>query len=78
MTINAHGCGVITREKLAPGTPVLLDLLTDQRQAKGIVVDAVMLDQSGEDWLVGIELGNQGNFWGLLDAPADWQSLEEP
>jgi hypothetical protein len=78
VTINAHGCGVITREKLAPGTRVLLDLLTDQRHAKGIVVDAVLLDHSGEDWLVGIELENQANFWGLLDAPTDWQTQEEP
>jgi len=40
-------------------------------------VDAVPLDNSGENWLVGIELASHGNFWGLLDAPADWRNQVE-
>jgi len=71
-TINAHGCGVISHESIPPGTRVLLDLLTEPRQAKGVVIDAVPLDNSGADWLIGIELASSGNFWGIVDAPSDW------
>ena len=77
VTINAHGCGVVTHEWMPSGTRVLLDLLTDPRQAKGVVIDAVPLDDSKADWLIGIELANFGNFWGLLDAPSDWRTQSE-
>jgi hypothetical protein len=59
---------------------VFIDLLTEERQAKGCVVDAVSLDNSGTDWLIGIEFDKVGNFWGLSDPPLDWgaDSRHEP
>jgi hypothetical protein len=72
VTINAHGCGVRLEQRIAPGTGVFLDLLTEERQAKGRVVDAVSLDNAGTDWLIGIEFAKVGNFWGLSDPPLDW------
>ena len=74
VALNAHGCGVRLRERIPPGTPVFLDLLTEQRLAKGVVIDSVPLDTSGTDWLIGIELETFGNFWGLSDAPPDWST----
>jgi len=76
VAINAHGCGVIAPEKILLGSRVLLDLLTDDRHTSGVVVDAVALDNSGDNWLIGIELDNFGKFWGVLDAPSDWRTQE--
>lgn len=56
---------------------VVLDLLTEERSAKGVVIDAVPLDSSGDDWLIGIELETSGNFWGLSEAPLDWLTQTE-
>ena len=72
VTINAHGCGVIASERVPAGTHVLLDLLAEPRQARGVVIDAVPLDNSGTSWLIGIELATFGNFWGIVDPPSDW------
>jgi hypothetical protein len=77
VSFNAHGCGVRAQERIRPGTRVLLDLLTEERSAKGLVIDAVPLDSSGDDWLIGIELETSGNFWGLSDAPLDWLTETE-
>jgi hypothetical protein len=77
VAVNAHGCGVRLPEKIPPGTRVLLDLLTEERSAKGVVIDAVPLDGSGDDWLIGIELEASGSFWGLSDAPLDWLTETE-
>ena len=77
VSINAHGCGVRAQERIRPGTRVLLDLLTEERSAKGVVIDAVPLHSSGDDWLIGIELETSGNFWGLSDAPLDWLTETE-
>jgi hypothetical protein len=74
VAVNAHGCGVRLRERIAPGTPVFLDLLTEERNTKGVVIDAVALDNTGTDWLIGIELNTFGNFWGLPNAPSDWSA----
>ena len=72
VAISAHGCDVRAHVRIPPGTRVLLDLLTEHRNAKGVVVDAVPLDNSGADWLIGIELETFGNFWRLSYAPPDW------
>jgi hypothetical protein len=77
VSFSAHGCGVRAQERIRPGTRVLLDLLTEERSAKGVVIDAVPLDSSGDDWLIGIGLEIPGNFWGLPDAPADWLTETE-
>jgi len=76
VAINAHGCGVIAPVRIPPGCRVMLDLLTDERRTSGVVVDAVALDNSGDNWLIGIQLDNFGNFWGVLDAPSDWRTQE--
>jgi hypothetical protein len=72
VAFNANGCGVRAQQRIRPGTRVLLDLLTHERSAKGVVIDAVPLDSSEDDWLIGIELETSGNFWGLSEAPLDW------
>ena len=38
VAINAHGCGVIMQEPLKVGTPLLIDLLAQQRSKKARVV----------------------------------------
>lgn len=74
VSVNAHGCGVRTRARIRPGTRILLDLLAEERSAKGVVIDTVPLDSSGRDWLIGIELETAGNFWGLANPPPDWST----
>lgn len=77
VSFNAHGCGVRVQERIRPGTRIVLDLLTEERSAKGVVIDVVPLDRSGDEWLIGIELETSGNFWGLSDAPLDWLTETE-
>jgi len=77
VAINAHGCGILLRERIPCGTRVVIDLLIEQRQTRGIVIDAVPIDSSARDWLIGIEFEQFGNFWGLSDAPPDWRAGQE-
>jgi hypothetical protein len=73
-----HGCGIRLHERIPPGTRLLIDLIdTTERSAKGTVIDAVPLDSSRKDWLIGIELETSRNFWGLSDLPVDWSSPKE-
>lgn len=73
VAINAHGCGVVMREALKVGIPVLVDLLAEERSKKGKVVACVPLSEGGEEsYLIGVEFDTPENFWGIADPPADW------
>jgi hypothetical protein len=69
--INAHGCGVILREPLRKGLPVMVKLVSNGQIKKGRVVFGVPLPDASP-WLTGIEFENPSNFWGNTNHPADW------
>jgi PilZ domain-containing protein len=62
VTVNAHGCGLISPKKLAAGTRVRLEIVSDNQSTTARVLDVVPL--------------NDGNFWGIKYAPADWAEEE--
>ncbi|HKN36951.1 MAG TPA: hypothetical protein VJX16_27210 [Terriglobales bacterium] len=72
VTVNAHGCGVISSRRLAAGTRVRLEITADKRAANARVHDVVPLSDDNTSWLLGMEMEHAGNFWGIKYAPADW------
>lgn len=73
VAINAHGCGVIMQEPLKMGTPILIDLLAQQRSRKARVVVCVPLAETDpKTYLIGLEFEVPENFWGIENPPADW------
>src|SRR5262249_19101490 len=76
-TVNAHGCGVISAKPVASGTRVQLEIVSDAQRANARVLDVVPLNDEKTSWLLGMEMEQAGNFWGIKYAPADW-SDEEP
>ncbi len=74
--VNAHGCGLIVPRALALGSQVRLEIVSAKRHTTALVVEVVPLGGDPETWLVGMELGVPGNFWGIEYAPSDWK-IEE-
>lgn len=76
VTVNAHGCGLISPKPLAAGTRVTLEIVSDKQSATARVLDVVPLDDQKTSWLLGMEMEQAGNFWGIKYAPADWTEEE--
>ena len=76
VTVNAHGCGVISQRSLAAGTRVQLEITADKKTASARVHDVVPLNDENTSWLLGLEMEHAGNFWGIKYAPADWSEDE--
>jgi hypothetical protein len=80
--VNAHGCGLILPRALAPSIPVRLEIVSAKRFTTAHVSEVVPLGGDPETWLVGLELDNPGNFWGIDYAPSDWRvgepKVDEP
>ena len=72
VTVNAHGCGVISPRRLAAGTRVQLEITADKKTTNARVHDVVPLNDDSTSWLLGMEMEHAGNFWGIKYAPADW------
>jgi hypothetical protein len=71
VVVNAHGCGVIIREPLNKGTPVMVTLVSNGRTKKGRVVLVISLPETNS-WLTGLEFDSPSNFWEIENPPADW------
>jgi hypothetical protein len=76
--VNAHGCGIIAQRPLPKGMRVRLEIIPAKRQTTAQVADVVSLGGEPETWLLGLELDEPGNFWGLEYAPSDWRTEETP
>ncbi len=76
VTVSAHGCGVIASHQIASGTRVQLEIVADQQRTAARVLEVVPLNDERTSWLLGMELEQPGNFWGIKYAPADWGEEE--
>lgn len=76
VTVNAHGCGLISPKPLEAGTRVTLEIVSDKQKTTARVLDVVPLDDEKTSWLLGMEMEHAGNFWGIKYAPADWAEEE--
>lgn len=75
---NQHGCAVRIRRSVAVGTPVILEGLPSSRKmAAGRVVNCISLGEYEHFWLLGLELQDPGNVWGIEAPPDDWLGFEE-
>jgi len=70
--VNAHGCGLTTRHQVRRGLRVRLEIVPAHRHTTARVAEVVPLGGDPETWLLGLELDNPGNFWGIEYAPTDW------
>ena len=76
-TVNAHGCGVISPKPIASATRVQIEIVSDSQSANARVLDVVSLNDDNSSWLLGMEMEQSGNFWGIKYAPADWAEEEQ-
>ena len=72
LVVNTEGCGVRLSRPLEPGAAVRLDEMPSGNAMDGRVANCVPLGP--KHWLVGIQLEETGNIWGIHPAPADWNS----
>jgi hypothetical protein len=73
VVVNAHGCGVIVRDRLEKETPVTVELISSGRSEKARIVLVISLVE-GTSWLLGLEFDSPtGDFWEIENPPADWQ-----
>ena len=73
LIVNAQGCGIQCPRELPRDTILLLSI--GERQTTGSVLNSTSIGPNGDMWVVGIELHEGGNFWGLPDPPADWLQI---
>jgi hypothetical protein len=72
LVVNTQGCGVRLSRPMEAGAAVRLDEMPSGQAVEGLVANCVPLGP--KHWLVGIQLGEIGNIWGIHPAPADWGS----
>jgi hypothetical protein len=71
LVVNAHGCAMLTRVKLAAGAPLHFHS-KDGREATAQVVSCQAIGQGSQSWKLGAKLDRPDNFWGLQNCPRDW------
>jgi len=72
LVVSPQGCGIRASHALPIKTPVLLSDLPGGGSASGHVANCLPLGNDGKDFLIGVSLYNQGNVWGIVDPPEDW------
>jgi hypothetical protein len=76
LMVNAHGCSVRSPIHLEAGLPVHLHS-KEGRETTARVVACEPIGTDKKSWLVGAQLDEPANFWGLSPCPADWLSVPE-
>lgn len=75
---NQHGCALRIRRQVSMGTPVILEgLPASRKMAAAKVVNCISLGEYENFWLLGLELQEPGNVWGIETPPDDWADFEE-
>jgi hypothetical protein len=70
LIVNSQGCGLQTTVEVPADAPV--EIALQDRVTSGRVLNSSLVDAERNIWVVGIELDQPGNFWGIHPAPADW------
>ncbi len=71
LVVNAHGCAMLTRVKLAAGAALHFHS-KEGRETTAHVVSCQALGQGNQSWKLGAKLDRPDNFWGLQNCPKDW------
>ncbi|MFZ0536143.1 MAG: hypothetical protein WAM47_04755 [Candidatus Sulfotelmatobacter sp.] len=72
LVVSPQGCGIRASQALPLETPILLGDLPGGGTASGRVANCLPLGNDGKSFLIGVSLYNEGNVWGLVDPPEDW------
>ena len=72
--VNLRGCAARFTRAVAIGTAVELQGLPTNSRVTGRTVNCISLGEHGNVWLLGVELDEPGNVWGIQAMPADWLS----
>lgn len=73
---NQHGCAVRIPRSVGFNTPVLLESLSGNKMTSARAVNCHWLPEREGFWLVGLELHEPGNVWGVETSPNDWHCPE--
>lgn len=70
LVVSAQGCGFRSARALQMETPIMVNDLPGGGSVTARVANCLPLGSDG--FLIGAALYNQGNVWGISDAPDDW------
>jgi len=76
--VNLQGCGLRVTRPIEPSTPLRIEELPGGGSVTAQAANCVPLGTDGKFWLVGAELDEPGNVWGIQSPPADWTMGEAP
>lgn len=72
--VNLRGCAARCTRAVGIGTAVELLGLPTNSNVTGRTVNCISLGEYENIWLLGVELDEPGNVWGIEAVPADWFS----
>jgi hypothetical protein len=72
--VNLRGCAARLSRSVGIGTAVELRGLPTNTNVTGRTVNCISLGEHENLWLLGVELDEPGNVWGIEAVPADWFS----
>jgi hypothetical protein len=75
---NQHGCAIRIARPISLGTSIVLEELpSDRKTASANAVNCISLGEYEKFWLVGLELHQPGNVWGIETPPNDWSEYDQ-
>ena len=73
--VNLRGCAARVSRSVTVGTAVELRGLPTDANVTGRTVNCISLGEHEKIWLLGVELDEPSNVWGIKAVPADWLSV---
>jgi hypothetical protein len=73
--VNLRGCAARLSRSVGIGTAVELRGLPTDANVTGRTVNCISLGEHEKIWLLGVELNEPANVWGIETVPADWSSV---
>jgi hypothetical protein len=77
LVVSPQGCGIRAPQALPIETPVLLGDLPGGGSASGRVANCLPLGKDATSFLIGVSLYNEGNIWGIVEPPPDWNCISD-
>jgi hypothetical protein len=72
--VSPYGCAARFGRPVEVGSTVLLGGLPSSSNVTAQVVNCISIEDYQHLWLLGLELNEPGNVWGIQSPPSDWIS----
>lgn len=72
IVVNPRGCAVQMHRPVEIGTAVLLEGLPANRMVSARVSNCAFVQGPEKSWVLGLELHESGNVWGIEFPPGSW------